>query len=228
MKSTSPDPGTAALWGPHQSQPVLTSGAPLKHAKAAMVLIHGRGASAESILELADEFAQADVAYLAPQASGYTWYPYRFMEPVERNEPYLSSALRAVSDVLTRIRESGIPAEKTVLLGFSQGACLATEYAARNARRFGGIVGLSGGLIGAEGTPRDYEGSLSGTPVFLGCSDVDAHIPVERVEETADVLARLGGEVVKKIYPGMGHTVNEDEIESVRALLASLQAEQAR
>jgi predicted esterase len=187
-----------------------------------MILLHGRGASAENILELADEFVQQDIAYLAPQAAGYTWYPYRFVEPVERNEPYLSSALQMVAEVLASVREAGIPAEKTVLLGFSQGACLALEFAARNAVRYGGVVGLSGGLIGPDDASRDYEGSLDSTPIFIGCSDVDPHIPLYRVEETADVLSRLGGDVTKRIYPGMDHTVNEDEVEFVRSLLAGL------
>lgn len=212
--------------GPHQGQEVLHTGAALEGARAAMILIHGRGASAQDILSLTGEFAQPDgsppdgVAFLAPQAAGNTWYPYRFMEPIGRNEPWLSSALAQVGALIEATERAGIPVEKTILLGFSQGACLALEYAARNARRYGGVLALSGGLIGPDDTPRDYPGSLDGTPVFLGCSDVDFHIPVERVHESADIMQRLGGDVTKRIYPGMGHTVNEDEMTFVGELLA--------
>ena len=206
---------------PHAGQPVLAAGAPLAGAKAAMVMIHGRGASAESILGLAGELDVADVAFHAPQAAGGTWYPYGFMSPIERNEPGISSGMRAIERVLAGIAAAGIPPERTLLLGFSQGACLATEFAARHARRYGGIAGLSGGLIGPDGTPRDYAGSLDGTPVFLGCSDVDGHIPAERVRESASVLEKLGGSVDMRLYRGMGHTVNADEITAVRAMLVS-------
>ena len=212
---------------PHDGQPVLTAGAPLDRARAAMVLVHGRGATAESILDLAGEFWHPEMAYLAPQAAGNTWYPFTFLAPMPSNEPYLSSALAKVAAVVRQLEDAGIPPERVVLLGFSQGACLATEFAARNARHYGGLVGLSGGLIGPPGTPRDYPGSLAGTPVFLGCSDVDSHIPKERVVETAEVLRRLGGEVTARLYPGMGHTVNRDEIEFVRGMLATLLAERS-
>lgn len=211
--------------GPHQGQEVLHTGAALEGARAAMILIHGRGASAQDILSLTGEFAQPDgsppdgVAFLAPQAAGNTWYPYRFMEPIGRNEPWLSSALAQVGALLDATERAGIPLEKTILLGFSQGACLTLEYAARNARRYGGVIALSGGLIGPDDTPRDYPGSLDGTPVFLGCSDVDFHIPVERVHASADIMQRLGGDVTKRIYPGMDHTVNEDEMTFVAELL---------
>jgi predicted esterase len=185
-------------------------------------MVHGRGARAEDILSLADEFARPDFAYLAPQAAGNTWYPNRFIAPMEDNEPWLSSALDFVGDVLKHIHEAGIPYERTVLLGFSQGACLTLEFAARNVRRFGGVVGLSGALIGPDDAPRDYPGSLAGTPVFLGCSDVDFHVPKERVDQTADVMRRLGGNVTERLYPGMGHTVNEDEIEFVRGMMDNI------
>jgi predicted esterase len=208
--------------GPHQGQPVLTAGEPLERALAAMVLVHGRGATAQDILTLAADLDQPGFAYLAPQAANNTWYPYSFLAPIERNQPYLSSALATVGQVLAHVAAAGIPAERTILLGFSQGACLATEFAARNARRYGGLVGLSGGLIGPDGTPRDYPGTLDGTPVFLGCSDTDPHIPAARVEHSAEVLRELGGAVTARLYPRMGHTVNEDEIEFVRQLMASL------
>lgn len=206
----------------HENQPVHARGARLSEAQAVMILIHGRGASAESILGLAPALAQPGLAFLAPQAADGTWYPFRFLEPIERNEPYLSSALGIVAGLIAQARAAGIPGERIALLGFSQGACLCTEFVARNAARYGGVIGLSGGLIGPDGTPRDYPGSLAGTPVFLGCSNVDAHIPLRRVDETAAVLAQLGGAVTKRIYSNMGHTVNDDELEFVRGLAAAL------
>lgn len=206
---------------PHAGQPLLAAGAPLEGARAAMIMVHGRGASAEDILTLSQAFGTSDVAYLAPQAANGTWYPYGFMSPIERNEPGISSGMRTIARVREKLAAAGIPAERTFLLGFSQGACLATEYVARNAGRYGGVAGLSGGLIGPDGTPRDYDGSLDGTPVFLGCSDVDGHIPAERVRETADVLRRLAGEVTMRLYPGMGHSINADEIAAVKQMLAT-------
>jgi phospholipase/carboxylesterase len=206
----------------HAGQPVLTAGEPLKTARAAMVLAHGRGATAESILSLAAELDQPGFVYLAPQAAGNSWWPQRFMEPIASNEPWLSSALAAVDSVLSRLAQASIPLELTMLLGFSQGACLILEYAARNARRYGAVAGLSGGLVGPDGTPRDYAGSLAGTSVFLGCSDVDFHIPKERVLHTAEVLSRLGAVVTTRLYPDMDHTVSEDEIEQVKVMMRAL------
>jgi predicted esterase len=213
-----PSTGDSAV-GPHQSQQVLAAGAPLEKARAAVLLVHGRGASASDIMELAAELQGTDCAYLAPQAAQNTWYPYSFLEPIERNEPWLSSALARLAQVLSMIEQAGLPAERTLLVGFSQGACLASEFTARNARRYGGLAALSGGLIGPDGTPRDYPGSLDGTPVFLGCSDVDPHIPKERVQHSADVLRQLGGAVTMRLYPGMGHTVNQDEMAALQAML---------
>jgi predicted esterase len=206
---------------PHRGQPVAEGGAPLARAKAAMIMLHGRGASAGSILELADVLAQPDIAYLAPQAARYSWYPYPFTVPIERNEPWLTSALGVIGSLLDRLGEAGFRAERVALLGFSQGACLGLEYAARHARRYAGVIGLSGGLIGPDGTPRDYPGSLAGTPVFLGCSDVDPHIPLARVRETTEGLRGLGGDVIERIYPGMPHAINDDEIRFVRGFLAA-------
>ncbi len=210
------------LKGPHQGQPILTTGEPLDRAQAAMIMIHGRGATVESILTLADELAQPGFIYLAPQASGYTWYPNSFMSPIPSNEPGISSGLAVIARLIERLEEAGIPAEKTILLGFSQGACLSLEFVARHARRYGGVAGLSGGLIGPDGTPRNYPGTLAGTPVFLGCSDVDFHIPKGRVEQSAEVLRQLGGDVTIRLYPGMGHTVNEDELAAVRIMIQGL------
>lgn len=201
---------------------VLAAGTPLGQATAAMILVHGRGATAEDILSLGRELGRPDLAYLAPQAEGYSWYPYSFLAPMEKNEPGLSNGLALLGHLVERLGSEGVPPERTVLLGFSQGACLTLEYAARNARRFGGVAGLSGGLIGPPGTPRDHPGTFDGTPVFLGCSDRDPHIPLARVKETTEVLTRMGAQVTERIYPAMGHTVNEDELEHVRALLARL------
>ena len=208
--------------GPHEGQPVRAAGEPLERARAAMVMVHGRGATAESILTLAGELQTPGFAYLAPQAAGNTWYPYSFLAPIPRNEPGISSGMAVLSRLLERIAGSGIPPERTMLLGFSQGACLALEYAARHARTYGGVAGLSGGLIGPDGTPRDYAGSLDSTPVFLGCGVPDPHIPEERVRESAEVLEALGAAVTLRIYAGMGHTVSMDEVEAVRAMMAAL------
>jgi predicted esterase len=207
---------------PHQGQAVLRVGQPLEKAKAAMLMVHGRGASADDILTLAAELDQPDFVYLAPQAAGNTWYPYPFLTPLEQNEPWLSSALAAIGSVMQTLTANGLPAEKVILLGFSQGACLALEYAARNARRYGGIAGLSGGLIGPPGTPRNYAGSLDGTPVFLGCSDPDVHIPRERVLESEQVLTALGGSVTTRLYPNLGHTVNQDELDYVQGMVEAV------
>ena len=206
--------------GPHQGQIVQTTGQPLAQAKAAMILVHGRGANAPSILTLADEFAQPDFAYLAPQAAGNTWYPYSFLEELDNNQPGLNSALQAIADVLDEVQRAGIPPEKTIIGGFSQGACLAMEFVARHARRYGGAFAFSGGLIGPLGMPRHYDGSLAGTPIFLGCSNIDLHIPEERVHETAEVFTHMGGLVETRIYPQMGHTIIYDEIEAVQRIMA--------
>jgi predicted esterase len=207
---------------PHAGQPVRTAGTPLEDADAAVVMLHGRGAMALGMLQLATDLDGDGVAFLALQAADRTWYPDRFVAPIENNEPHLSSALAAVGRVLEDADDAGVPPERTLLLGFSQGACLASEYVARNARRYGGLAVLSGGLVGPEGTPRDYDGDLAGTPIFLGCGDQDPHIAVERVHETRDVLSRLGGDVTEEIYEGMGHGIVAEELEHVRGLVAGL------
>jgi predicted esterase len=198
---------------------VLSSGAPLKAARAAAIMLHGRGSGAEDILSLGEEFGQDDIAYLAPQAPNHTWYPYSFLAPLAQNEPHLGNALATVGATLEHLAREGFAPERVALIGFSQGGCLALEYVARNAKRYGAVAGLSAGLIGPPGTPRAYPGSLAGTPQFLGCSDVDGHVPLARVHESRDVLGRLGAEVDERIYPGMGHTVNADEVAAVAALL---------
>ena len=203
---------------PHAGQPVLHAGAPIDAARLAAICIHGRGASPEDILGLAAQIGADDVAYVAPQASGHTWYPYSFLSPIQQNEPGITSALAVVARLVESI---GLGAERISILGFSQGACLALEFAARNPRQYAAVIALSGGLIGPPGTPRDYPGSMNGTPVFLGCSDIDPHIPVERVRESAEVFRRMGARVDERIYPRMGHTVNEDELSAVRAFLSA-------
>jgi phospholipase/carboxylesterase len=202
-------------------QRVLQAGEPLNSARAAMILLHGRGATAEDIMTIAAEVQAPGWIYFAPQAAGGAWYPNPFTAPIESNEPYLSAALDMISNLVERV-EARVPAQRIMLLGFSQGACLTLEWAARHARRYGSIAGLSGGLIGPDGTPRDYPGNLDGTPVLLGCSDVDPYIGKARVEEAAEVCARMGGLVDLRIYPGMGHMVNEDEIAALRDLTAAI------
>lgn len=209
---------------PHARVAVFREGPPLEEATAAAILLHGRGGSARDILGLARALDEPRLACLAPQAADRAWYPQSFLAPVERNEPWLSSALDLVRRLLDTLAEAEITAERTLLLGFSQGACLALEFAARNAARYGGVAGLAGGLIGAPGTARDYPGSLEGTPVFLGCGDRDPFVPVERIEETAVVLTGLDAGMTKRLYPGMGHVVNEDELGHVRRMASGLPA----
>lgn len=209
--------------------PVSADGQPLGAASAALILVHGRGGSADDILTLGPVLTRAlpgadRLAILAPQARGNSWYPFSFLAPMERNEPGITSGLGAIGAVIAAAAEAGIPPDRLVLGGFSQGACLAMEYAARHAREYGGLLAFSGGLIGPPGTPREYAGTLAGTPAFLGCSDVDPHIPADRVEETADVLTALGARVDRRLYPGMGHTINDDEVEAAREILRGVLA----
>ena len=188
-------------------------------ARLTMILVHGRGASAADILGVAGEIGADDVAYVAPDAPGRTWYPYSFLVPLEQNEPHLSSALDTLHRIVADLGRQGVTTDRIGFLGFSQGACLSLEYIARHATRYAAVVGFSGGLIGPPGTPRLFGGSLDGTPVFLGCSDIDPHIPLARVHETREVLTALGAMVDERIYPGMGHTINRDELDAARRLL---------
>src|SRR6266480_3213642 len=199
-------------------QRVLQAGEPLAAARAAMILLHGRGATAEDIMTVAAEVERPGWAYLAPQAAGSAWYPNPFTAPLESNEPYLSAALDMVSKLVERI-QAHVPAQRIILLGFSQGACLTLEWAARNARRYGALIGLSGGLIGPDGTARDYPGSFDQTPVFLGCSDIDPYIPMHRVVETGEVFKTMGADVKVRFYPGMAHTVSVEELAQLRELI---------
>lgn len=215
----------------HGEQPIALSGSPLESADAVVILLHGRGDSAEGIMGLAEVLDQPTFAFLAPQARGFQWYPNSFLAPLAANEPYLTSALSVVDALVRQAAEAGFGPERVVVAGFSQGACLASEYVARNAQRYGGLIAFSGGLIGSGQRPGfappddktfEYDGDLAGMPVFIGCSDVDPHIPLGRVEKTGAVLQSLGSEVTKRIYPRMGHTINEDEVAGARALLAGL------
>lgn len=205
---------------PHQNQPVAVTGVDFDKASKAMIMIHGRGASAQSILALSKEFENTDdFVFLAPQASGHTWYPYSFLAPRDQNQPGIDSGLQAIGDIIEKLNEQGISNEHIFLLGFSQGACLASEFVARNPSKYAGLIALSGGLIGESIDLDSYSGNLGKTSVFMGCSDIDAHIPKERVHDSADVFEKLNAQVTKKLYPGMGHLVNEDEIRHINDLI---------
>jgi predicted esterase len=203
----------------HEDQPVYSAGAKLENASAAIILLHGRGAGAQDILSLSTYLDRPGLAFLAPQAEGYTWYPNRFIFPIEQNEPYLSSALKTIDRIVKEVETRGITTDKIFIGGFSQGACLAGEYVIRNPRRYGGLIAFSGGYIGPLNMQRTSSGDLAQMPAFLGCSDVDPHIPLQRVKETSALLAGMGARVTEKIYPDMGHTVNDDEIQAAKALL---------
>jgi predicted esterase len=199
-------------------------GAAAGEARAAVILLHGRGGSAEDILGLALPLRGPAIAYVAPAAAGQTWYPQSFLAPLAANEPWLSSALARVEEVVDGLAAEGVPPQRQLVCGFSQGACLALEHTARYPRRYGGVVAFTGGLIGPPGTPRDYQGTLAGTPVFLGAGDPDPHVPWSRVEESAGVLARMGADVRLSRYPGLGHAIDDDELVQARAILAAITA----
>lgn len=220
---------------PHAGEPLATAGTAVASADAAVVLVHGRGATARGIIEFGEELADdGTVALLAPQAAANTWYPNSFLAPVTDNEPGRRSGLRAVGRAVETATDAGIPPERVLLGGFSQGACLASEFVARNPTRYGGVAVLSGGLIGesvavggyasdaADTVDGDPAAALGETPVFLGCSDVDPHIPEERVHETAEVFEALGGDVETRIYDGMGHGINEEETTFVSQMVVDL------
>jgi predicted esterase len=207
------------------------AGKPLGQAPVVVIMIHGRGAGPQNILEIAAELGEPNATYLAPAAANNTWYPYSFMTEIAKNEPFLSSALSVIGSLVADVEQAGIARDHIVVLGFSQGACLTTEFAIRNASRFGGFVAFSGGAIGPAGTTWAAEGTESaektsanfdGTPMFFGCSDVDAHIPERRVLESAELCERMGATVTRRIYPGMGHLVNDDEIAHARGILKVL------
>ena len=206
---------------PHAGQPVLRVGPSPEDARFVAILLHGRGASAEDILGLARQFTATDVAYIAPQAAESTWYPQSFLAPLAQNEPWLGSALRVIAGLVADVGRMGVAPKRIAIVGFSQGACLTLEFVARHARRYAAAVAFSGGLIGPPATDRNYAGNLEGTPIFIGSSDVDPHVPLARVQESTAVLRRMGADVEERIYPRMGHTINADELRAADALLAS-------
>ena len=205
--------------GPHADQPIVEAGVPLGLARAAVLMVHGRNATPANILDLVPRLGRPALTYLAPAAAGRTWYPHSFLADIATNEPGLSSGLAVLGRLVARVEEAGVPRSRIVLLGFSQGACLAAEFAVRHPSRYGGVVILSGGAVGPIGTDWNDQGHFDGTPVFLGCSDQDAHVPEARVRGTAAHFARMGADVTLRIYPGMGHLVNDDEITWVQRLL---------
>ncbi|MEX6686422.1 dienelactone hydrolase family protein [Danxiaibacter flavus] len=204
----------------HQKN-ITTSGKPLSEASKALILLHGRGASASDILSLAQYFKLTDFALLAPQATNNTWYPFSFIAPVQQNEPWLSSAIDLLKDIVQDIVTAGIDKSNIYMMGFSQGACLTLEFATRNATRWGGIAAFTGGLIGDHIYRENYAGNFDNTPVFIGTSDPDFHVPVQRVYATSNILREMGADVTEKIYPNMGHTIVQDEIEHVNKLIFS-------
>jgi phospholipase/carboxylesterase len=206
---------------PHANQPVLEAGHKLADAAGAVILLHGRGASAEDLLGLSEDLDVPDIAWLAPQAAGHTWYPYSFLSPTAQNEPWLGSALRKVGKTVEQAVGAGIPRERIVIAGFSQGACLASEFVARNAGRYGGMIAFTGGLIGPPGTKFQYAGDLAGMPAFFGAGDPDSHVPWHRVQESASLFTSLGADVVLKRYPGMAHTIRRTELEEARKLITA-------
>jgi predicted esterase len=204
---------------PHDHQPVERRGPVLGEGQGAVILVHGRNAGPANILDLVERLDRPDFTYLAPAAAGRTWYPQSFMAEIASNEPGLSSGLRALGLLVGQAESAGVPSHRIVLLGFSQGACLASEFAVRHPAPYGAVVAFSGGLIGPSGTTWAPHATFDGTPVFLGCSDVDAHVPEARVRESADVFTQAGAEVDLRIYPGMAHTINDEEIAAAQALL---------
>jgi phospholipase/carboxylesterase len=205
----------------------MTAGQDLKTSSKVLIMIHGRGANAEDILGLSDHLNVGDFALLAPKATNHTWYPYSFLVAPQQNEPWLSSALQLVKELVGDLKANGIIEKNIFFLGFSQGACLTLEFVARNAARYGGVVALTGGLIGDKIYSENYSGDFEGMPVFIGTSDPDPHVPVERVNESEGVLQKMNARVTKKIYKGMGHTINQDEIDTVNQMIFMKEALQS-
>lgn len=203
----------------HKKQ-IVTGGTEISKAKKALVLIHGRGGTAQNILSLADEFSLTEAAFIAPQATHNSWYPYSFMVNEKENQPALDSALIVVGQVVDDLILQGIPKNKIYLLGFSQGACLTLEYLGRNANRFGGGIAFTGGLIGQKLQTERYTGDFAGTPLLITTGDPDPHVPLSRVEESISILENLGAKISSKIYPGRPHTITEEEIELAKELLS--------
>jgi predicted esterase len=203
-------------------QPIVAVGAPLGQAPATVIMVHGRNAGPANILDLVPRLGRPDLTYLAPTAAGRTWYPLSFMAEISRNEPQLTSALQSLETVVAHAEAAGVARSRIVLLGFSQGACLTSEFAARHASRFGAVIVFTGGLIGPPGTEWHHPGDFAGTPVFFGSGDPDAHVPVARVLESAEVFTRMGADVKTSIYPGRGHWVGDEEVEIARAMLDRL------
>lgn len=204
---------------PHSDCPVLRAGTPVKDAVGAVILLHGRGGSAADILSLAQEFYFPNLAYLAPEASGNSWYPFSFLAPIEKNEPWLTSALGKILAAIQSVGDAGIPAERVIVCGFSQGACLATEYIARHPKRYAGLIAFTGGLIGPPDANLSHAGDLAKTPVFFGSGDPDAHVPWERVQQSGHVLMEMGASVTARRYEGRPHTITRDEIEVAKQLI---------
>lgn len=204
----------------HNPNNIHTAGKPLEEATKVMIMVHGRGASARDILSLSTYIQDKDFAFIAPEAQGNTWYPQSFLRPMAENEPYLSSALEVLASLRARLQaDFNFKLPQIYWLGFSQGACLMLEFVARHAAEYGGVFGLSGGLIGPDGTPRPYEGSFGNTPIFLGCSDQDSHVPKKRVLESEAVFRQMGADVTAKLYPNFPHSINEDELNIVNLLV---------
>ena len=202
----------------HQKE-IITAGKKMDEAKKALIMVHGRGASAEDIIGLSPSLNVKDYALIAPQATNYTWYPYSFLAPPKQNEPWLSSALELLNEVVRDINKAGITADNIYFLGFSQGACLTLEFVTRHAKKWGGVAAFTGGLIGDKIYPENYTDDFNGTPIFIGTSNPDPHIPVERVHETTKILKTMNASVTEKIYQNMGHTISQDEIEKANELI---------
>ena len=223
MLNGSPAHPYAGERDPHRGTRSLQVGDSPSEADAAVVLVHGRGGSPEGMSDFARALVRPGTAWIAPRAAAGSWYPNSFLAPIETNQPWLDSALQALDRTVRELEQTyRLPREKILLLGFSQGACLATEFLSRNSGRWGGLAALSGGLIGPGGTQWAEGGHLEGTPAFFGCGDPDPHIPRRRVEESGRLFEDRGAEVDVRIYPGLGHSVNADEIQAVQAILEAL------